>query len=609
MKPYFLNFKRVPLVLIAFCSFWNVSELLAQPGRGGGPNAPDQKILKDFDKDSDGVLNKEERNQAKEFLKSRSNGSGGRGGPGGRGGFGGRPPRPDDRGAGGFGPPGGRGGGRRGFGGPPGRGGNRPKGTEGPKVSFSDAQSFPNSKLYDPNVLRTLFLEFEEDDWEADLELFKPTDVEIPATLTVDGKTYSDVGVSFRGASSFFSIPAGSKRSLNISMDYLQDEQKLYEYKTLNLLNCNGDASLMSSFLYAGIAGSKIATPKVNFVKVVINGRSWGVYCNVQQFNKDFIEENFGTRKGARWKVSGSPRGDAGLRYMGDDIEDYRAKYEIKSKDKEKSWKSLIALCKVLNETPTDQLVAKLDPILDIDGALWFLACDIALINSDGYWTRASDYNIYLDPDGKFHVLPHDMNEAFRASRGGRGPGGPGGGRGAFGGFFGGPPRDDAPQPRGNAPQPRRPASDFDKEKTERRPQEGRRPDDRKAGQRNQGNRQPTSVQGYQLDPFTGLTERFPLRQKLLAVPALKKRYLEYLRVIASKHIAWEHLGPKVKKTAQLIGKEVKADTRKLATYEAFLESTSESKPAKPRSLQEFAEQRSKYLLQLPEIKNLEDKE
>lgn len=572
-----------------------VSVVCAQPGRGGGPNAPDQKIVKDFDEDKDGVLNKAERAKAKEFLESRSQGN--------RGGFGFPPPPrtggrgPGDRGPGDRGPGGrfGQPGGRRGFGGPPGRGGNRPRGTEGPEVSASDVKSFPNGKLYDPDILRTVFIEFEDDNWESDLELFKPTDVELPAALTVDGKKYQDVGVSFRGASSFFSVPAGSKRSLNISMDYKDGKQKLYGYKTLNLLNCNGDATMMSSYLYAGIAGSKIATPKVNFVKVVINGRSWGIYANVEQFNKDFVEHNFGTTKGARWKVSGSPRGDAGLRYVGDDIEEYRAKYEIKSKDKEDSWKKLINLCKVLNETPADKLVSELGPILDIDGALWFLACDVALINSDGYWTRASDYSIYLDPKGKFHILPHDMNEAFRSSRGGRGPGGPGGGPGGPGGpggFFRRPPNE------GN-PEPRRPNRADEKAESDR-PNEGGKDGGKKAD-----DTQSNVVQGYQLDPLTGLSDRFPLRQKLLAIPELKKKYFEYLRTIASEHIAWSHLGPKVKKAVELIGKEVEADTRKLASYEEFVNLTSESKP---RSLQEFAEQRSMYLLQLPEIKNLDPK-
>jgi len=66
--------------------------------------------------------------------------------------------------------------------------------------------------------------------------------------------------------------------------------------------------------------------------------------------------------------------------------------------------------------------------MLDIDSALWFLALDVALINNDGYWVRSSDYTIFLDDKGKFHIVPHDMNEAFHGAMGGPGMGGPGGG-------------------------------------------------------------------------------------------------------------------------------------------------------------------------------------
>lgn len=597
-------------IMISF-GLLTASAAWAQPG--GGPDTPDKEILKDFDADNNGRLNTEERAKARESLKSGGGGFFSRfggppqGGPGGRG----------------------RGPGGRGGRGPGGRGGNRPAGTEGPAVSPADVKSYPDAKLYDPNVLRTVFIDFEADDWEAELADFKPTDVEVPATLTVDGKKYPEVGVSFRGASSYFSIPAGSKRSFNLSMDFADDKQKLYGYKTLNLLNCNGDASLMSSFLYADVTSKKIATPKVNFVKVVVNGRSWGIYANVQQFNKDFLEENFETQKGARWKVSGSPRGDAGLRYIGDDIKAYRAKYEIKSKDKEESWKALIELCKVLNETPLEELESALEPILDIDGVLWFLAADVALINSDGYWTRASDYSIYRDPKGKFHILPHDMNESFRASRGGGGPGGPGGpgGRGIFGGFGGGRPQGGPPQDGFGRPQQdrgpqdqQRPRGEREQGQQDREPQNrgDRAQQERGQGERQQGrpqrgeqgrqggnNRQATNNRGYELDPMINMTQRFPLRSRLLEVPALKERYLKYLREIASNHISWDHLGPKVKRAASLIKDEVKADTRKLMANEAFENAVSESDPPKPGSLQEFAEQRSKYLLEYPEIKEL----
>ena len=88
--------------------------------------------------------------------------------------------------------------------------------------------------------------------------------------------------------------------------------------------------------LYSHIARQYIPAPKANFVKVVINGESWGVYVNAQQFNKEFLAENYKTSKGARWKVRGSPGGGGGLDYLGDDVADYKRRYEIKSKDNAK---------------------------------------------------------------------------------------------------------------------------------------------------------------------------------------------------------------------------------------------------------------------------------
>src|SRR5262245_8672428 len=243
------------------------------PGGSGGMKGQPRKLVKQFDKDGDGRLNKEEREAARAFLKTQG-GGGRRGGPGGPGG-----PR-----GGGFG-----------------RGGET--GKPGPHVSLGDVKSYPNASLYEPTALRTLILEFENKDWEAELQDFHGTDVEVPCTLTVDGKGYSNVGVHFRGMSSYGGVPAGYKRSMNLSLDFADAKQRLYGYKTLNLLNSHEDASMMSTVLYSHISRKYIPAPKANFVKVVINGESWGVYVNAQQFNKEFLKENYKTEKGARWKV------------------------------------------------------------------------------------------------------------------------------------------------------------------------------------------------------------------------------------------------------------------------------------------------------------------
>jgi hypothetical protein len=515
-----------------------------------------REILKDHDKDGDGRLNKEERAAAREALAKM----------------------PVRR----MGPPGGmRGGGEQA---PP---------QSGAKLTPKDVKSYGKEPLYDPKVVRTLFLEFENADWEKELAAFYHTDVEVPAKLTVDGKAYPDVGVHFRGASSFMMVPEGRKRSLNLSLDYVHDEQRLGGYRTLNLLNGNGDPTLLRSVLYLQIARNYIPAPKANFVRVVINGESWGIYPSVQQYNSDFVKEWFGTTKGARWKTPGSPMGRAGLKYLGEDPEAYKKIYEIKTKDNAKSWQALIQLCRVLEQTPPAELEAALAPILDVDGVLKFLALDKALINNDGYWTRASDYSIYLDEKGKFHLFPHDANETLMPAEMmgmGRMRGGPGGMRGprpeggpGFGPGFGpgGPPPGAGPGwgPGGREGRPAGPPPGF----------------------------QPPPP-NVKLDPFAGADDpNKALLHKLLAVPSLRVKYLAYVKEIATTWLDWKKLGPVATEYQRLIAADVKADTRKLYPYEAFEKGLTEetSFPSmgpfggRPHmGMKQFAEERRAYLLE-----------
>lgn len=517
-------------------------------GPGGGPDQPEIELVAEFDADGDGRLNRAERDRARAFLAERGQG---------------RRERRGNRGGGATGSP-------------------------GLPLTPDDVEAHPEAGVFDPGHLRTIFLEFEADDWEQELEAFKPTDVEVPARMIVDGQQLEEVGVGFRGASSFFMVPAGLKRSLNLSLDFVHKGQRLQGFETLNLLNCNGDPSLLSSLLVSRIARRGMPAPEASFVRVVINGESWGVYCNVEQFNRDFVRKHFGTGDGTRWKVKGSPRGDGGLRYLGEDLAPYRERFEIKGKDDDAAWQALIRLCKALAETPVEQLEEALSPQLDVDGALWFLAVDLAVVNSDGYWTRASDYSLYLDPDGRFHVLPHDMNEALSVRRGRGGPGGlrrgqpdDAGGPGRPEGFrgSGGSVGPDGPGPGGPGSGPGGGPGTG--------PGAG-------AGGAQHG--------GIELDPLIGLDdESKPLRSRLLANPALRTRYLRYLKTIARDVMTWSELAAPIAAARELLQHEVERDTRKLSTHAAFLAATDPAPRADGEaelvSLRHFIDARSAFLL------------
>jgi hypothetical protein len=405
--------------------------------------------------------------------------------------------------------------------------------TPGQKLSPADVKAYPGVPLFDSKTLRTVFLEFEDTDWEREMVEFYRTDVEVPAQLTVDGKSYLGVGVHFHGNNSFTAVPDGFKRSLTLSLDFVHPAQELEGYSGLHLLNANQDPTFVRSMLYLEVARDYLPAPKANFVRVVINGENWGVYVNQQAFNKDFLRDAFKTTKGTRWKSPNNSVG-GGFRYLGEDVALYRRWYDIKSKDDPKAWSDLVRLCRVLHETPPDKLEKALAPLLDVNGALKFLALDNVLINNDGYWNDGSDFDIYQDEKGRFHLVPYDVNEGFRASGAGRG---------------------------------------------------GR---------------------GVQLDPFATISDtNKALLHKLLAAPALRARYLGYIRDIAEKWLDWKKLGPIVAKYQALIAADVAADTRKLsstADFTAGVFGADSGAAPPPSTLKGFADQRRAFLLSHPEV-------
>src|SRR5207248_2781490 len=83
---------------------------------------------------------------------------------------------------------------------------------------------------------------------------------------------------------------------------------------------------------------------------------------------------------------------------------------------------------------------------------------------------------------------------------------------------------------------------------------------------------------GVELDPLAMANDpNKPLISKLLTVPALRAKYLGYVRQVAEKWLDWEKLGPIATEYHELIAADVKKDTRKLESYEDFEKSLMEN--------------------------------
>lgn len=383
---------------------------------------------------------------------------------------------------------------------------------------------YNSSSLYTLDSIPSIYLEFKQSNYWNLLTANYQSKTEIPADLTYNGINYSNVGVRFRGQTSYQMAKNSQKKSFNISIDYENPDQNIESYKSLNLLNCFEDASMMREVLYNTITSNTIPSAKANFVKLYINGVSWGIYANVQQLNKDFYEEWFLSNDGANWRAEkpdtstaniggggGAPgmppgggfgAGFCSLNYLSDNPLVYSRYYTLKSSDMEDPWQALATSCEKLNKLGTDNLYDSLKFYVDVDRALWHLANEIIFTDDDSYINKGGmDYYVYYDVEtSRLTPIQYDANSTFL-------------------------------------------------------------------------------TKDVSWSPFLKESDtKYPLVNKLLANPQLKQRYVAHIKSIINNYMSDEYAIALVDKYDALIKNEVSADTKKLYSNTQYTSALNEIK-------------------------------
>jgi spore coat protein CotH len=302
-----------------------------------------------------------------------------------------------------------------------------------PATTLLTIKNQPQTGLYDIDSLQTIYIEFSQTNWWQLLTQNYQSKEDIPADLIYNGIRYENVGIRFRGQTSYQKIQKSKKKSFNISIDYLDSNQRLEGYKTLNLNNSFEDPSFMREALYMALAGEHVPTAKCNFVKLVINSENWGVYSNVQQLNKDFFNEWFTDKNGSIWRAEypdtssarpgpggGQPsfgEGYCSLNYLDSNYLTYTRYYTLKASEKEIPWYDLMNTCYMLNKLPVKNLYDSLQHYLDVDRSLWQIANEIIFTDDDSYVNKGGmDYYVYWDSEsGRIQPIDYDGNSTFNS--------------------------------------------------------------------------------------------------------------------------------------------------------------------------------------------------
>lgn len=300
-------------------------------------------------------------------------------------------------------------------------------------LSAADSTSVDNAfwkSVYEENQVLNIEISITADGWKA----MQPTRPErsfgqapirqansfsyVSADIKVDGTTFSNVGLRFKGNSSYQSSSSGFKRPFKIDTNRFVKGQKLHGRTKLNLSNAFLDSSYMKEKLgYELYRAAGLPTPGVGWANVTLHleghdQMNLGVYVLIEQVDASFIERHFGSA--SKDSLLMKPELDADWKYPGDELSDYE-QFEIKEGEQnEDQIRRFGEFLKSIHSTSSQAFFTTMASFMDLKQLAGYLAATSILSNIDSYIGMPHNYYLLMNKqDGKIHLLPWDVNEVF----------------------------------------------------------------------------------------------------------------------------------------------------------------------------------------------------
>jgi len=217
--------------------------------------------------------------------------------------------------------------------------------------------------------------------------------------LTTADQEYDEVTVQVRlkGGLSFTDID--QKPSFKIGFNKQDKAARFLGLKNLTLNNLVDDASAIHEALgYRVFTAAGLPSLDVGYTQVRVNGVVRGLYVALQAWDDVTLDGMFGSTEHL---------------YEGS-VDLYTSKageFDIDEGDDADTADLLAFLALVGADDVT--WYEGLDPVLDRDQALHFLAVESALGHEDGYAWAANNYFLHSNKNGRFSLLPWGLDRAF----------------------------------------------------------------------------------------------------------------------------------------------------------------------------------------------------
>ena len=268
-----------------------------------------------------------------------------------------------------------------------------------------------------------------------DVEFLPRTPVYIPATLTFDGISFSNIGMRLKGNSSLLnSWQSGvEKLPFRLNADGLEDEvpeardQTFFGFPNLNLTNNSQDASFLRAkvvgdlFREAGIPAARTAFVRVFFDRGE-GAHYLGLYTLVEVPDEPMLDAQFGSEDGNLYKPNGT--GARWTQFLADS-------FPKKTNQSDEDWTDVQDAIAVLNESRTSAAAwrSRLEARVAVPSFLRWLALNTIIGNTDTYGGFSPhNYWVYGSPRhrDRLFFIPWDHDLAMNGS--GLGGGATGGG-------------------------------------------------------------------------------------------------------------------------------------------------------------------------------------
>jgi spore coat protein CotH len=234
-------------------------------------------------------------------------------------------------------------------------------------------------------------------------------------SVSFGGQTFTNVGLRYKGNASFMASMQSLKRSLKVELDHF--DQNAARYRGLRKFNLNAGAmdptKGREALAFAAYRAADIPSPRTAYAEVTLtvpgkyDHELLGLYTVIEQVDKTFLKDRFGSNKGLLMK----PERLRGIEYLGENWDDYKARYQPKHDATPEQAKRVIEFTKLVGKADDEQFAKEIGSYLDVDEFLRFLATTAMLSNLDSVLTMGHNFYIYLNPaTNKLVFLPWDMD-------------------------------------------------------------------------------------------------------------------------------------------------------------------------------------------------------